>query len=142
MGVMPAYFPNGTLNRKYPMKPETCAARLRQYCKANGTSTQRPLAYIANPNLDNATVQADQYAAVFLLTRGDYAWIGNDYRGCKSEPYPRPVEWDTDYGEPVDVCAETGSNSMVFERTLLVSKVSVHMLDLTLCSCQRHAHIQ
>merc|ERR1712014_84789 len=106
----------GTLDPKGPMPAETCAQRLREYCKANGTATQRPLAYIGNPNLDNATVQADQYAAVFLLTRGDYAWIGYGYRGCKSQPYPRPAEWEVDYGAPNGVCAETHEKSMVFER--------------------------
>merc|ERR1712217_801405 len=109
------YFQNGTINPGFPMKPETCAQRLRAYCKNNGTSAKRPLAYVGNPALDNATVAADQYLAVFLLTRGDFAWIGYDYRGCKSQPYPRPVEWDTDYGEPMGVCVEMGSNSMVFE---------------------------
>jgi len=121
--VLPAYFPNGTLNPKGPMKPETCAQRLREYCKANGTATQRPLAYIGNPNLDNATVQADQYTAVFLLTRGDYAWIGYGFRGCKSKPYPRPAEWDMDYGTPTETCAETEDNSLVFKRRW--SKASV-----------------
>jgi len=114
--VVPGYFNNGTLDPRGHVQPEVCAQRLRDYCKPNTTAAGRALAYTANPSPDNATVQAEQYAAVFLLTRGDYAWIGYDYRGVKSKPYPRPAEWDRDYGAPIGNCAERGGNTMVFTR--------------------------
>mmetsp|Transcript_50860 Transcript_50860/g.157551 ORF Transcript_50860/g.157551 Transcript_50860/m.157551 type:complete len:180 (+) Transcript_50860:821-1360(+) len=114
--VMPSYFPNGTLKMPLDVRPGDCAKQLRAYCQVNGTGAQRALAYTHNANADNATVAGDQYAALFLLTRGDYAWIGYDYRGCKSERYPRAAEWDADYGVPLGACAETGADSMVFVR--------------------------
>lgn len=114
--VVPSYFPNGTVNPQGLVKPEVCAQTLRAYCQRNATAARRALAYTNNPSPDNASLQADQYAAVFLLTRGDYAWVGYDYRGCKDQPYPRPAEWDTDYGEPMDACVQTKTNSMVFSR--------------------------
>merc|ERR1712012_157470 len=76
----------------------------------------RALAYTHNVNPDDATVRADQYLAQFLLTRGDYAWIGYDYRGCKTDLYPRPLEWDVDYGEPIGACFETADHSQIFKR--------------------------
>eukprot|EP00931_Biecheleriopsis_adriatica_P089111 TRINITY_DN63293_c0_g1_i1.p1 TRINITY_DN63293_c0_g1~~TRINITY_DN63293_c0_g1_i1.p1 ORF type:complete len:434 (+),score=72.04 TRINITY_DN63293_c0_g1_i1:27-1328(+) len=114
--VVPAYFPNGSLKPNGMVQPDKCAEILRSYCNVNSTAAQRALAYTNNPNPDNASIQAAQYAAVFLLTRGDYAWIGYDYRGCKSKPYPRPQEWDTDYGEPISTCAETSLGSRLFRR--------------------------
>mmetsp|Transcript_69836 Transcript_69836/g.161558 ORF Transcript_69836/g.161558 Transcript_69836/m.161558 type:complete len:431 (+) Transcript_69836:51-1343(+) len=122
--VVPWYFPNGTINPKGLKKPEVCAQELRFFCQPNSSAARRALAYTQNPSVDNATFQADQYLANFLLTRGDYAWIGYDYRGCKSTPYPRPAEWDVDYGEPIGTCAETGNHSMVFWRQW--SKATVH----------------
>mmetsp|Transcript_51139 Transcript_51139/g.144038 ORF Transcript_51139/g.144038 Transcript_51139/m.144038 type:complete len:438 (-) Transcript_51139:73-1386(-) len=115
--VVPSYLPNGTLDPMGRVKPEDCADRLRAYCGAGATAARRALAFTNNPSPDDATVQADQYAAVFLLTRGDYAWIGYDYRGCKSQPYPRPREWDEDYGVPAGACSEEApGSSMVFAR--------------------------
>lgn len=114
--VVPTYFPNGTQDPKGKVKPEACAQTLRSFCYVNSTAAQRPLAYTNNPSPDNATVQADQYAAVFLLTRGNYAWIGYDYRGCKAQPYPRPLEWDRDYGYPTGTCLELNGGSMRFSR--------------------------
>lgn len=121
--VVPSYFPNGTSDPKGSVRPEDCAQRLRDFCGANSTAARRALAYTHNPSPDDATVQADQHLAVFLLTRGDYAWIGYDYRGCKSQPYPRPEEWDVDYGEPAGACAETSSASKVFERSWTRARV-------------------
>lgn len=114
--VLPQYFYNGTLVPSGGLQPEVCAERLRAYCKPDGYGAQRAIAYTNNVHPDDARVRADQCLSVFLLTRGDYAWIGFDYRGCKSDPYPRPALWDEDYGEPLAVCFETNPNSMIFQR--------------------------
>jgi hypothetical protein len=69
--------------------------------------------------------------AEFLLTRGDYAWIGYDWSGCYPLPLnktthkpfnstwlrPRPALWDQDFGgAPSGPCEETAQGSEVFVR--------------------------
>jgi hypothetical protein len=57
-----------------------------------------------------------QATAQFLLTRGPFAWIGFfDWQSLAN--WPRPVEWDTDYGVPDGPCAETGPGTGVFTRS-------------------------
>ena len=70
-----------------------------------------------HPDLNRYTVCADEMVnasvardatAEFLLTRGDYAWIGYTWAGCFPMPVhnpwkpnwlrPRPTLWDRDYG--------------------------------------------
>ena len=71
----------------------------------------------------NASTARDA-TAEFLLTRGDYAWIGYGWSGCFPQPSknatwlrPRPVQWDVDYGgRPDGPCKETAPASGVFKR--------------------------
>jgi len=114
--VLPGYFENGTRDHQGDVAPGDCSQELRRFCQPDSTAARRALAYTRNPSPDNASVQGEQYLSLFLLTRGDYAWIGYDYRGCKTQWYPRPREWDVDYGEPVGNCWETGADSKVFVR--------------------------
>jgi len=102
---------------------EQCVATLHEFCRENGTAEHRALAYTWNAVPDDATVNSTSYTAEFLLTRGPFAWIGYDFRGCKSTVYPRPSDWDIDYGEPLAPCAETRANSSIFTREY--SKASV-----------------
>lgn len=69
----------------------------------------------------------EQDLATFLLSRGDYAWLGYGWLGCHSEPpgyainataasWVRPPAMDVDYGRALGTCQETAPNSGVFTR--------------------------
>lgn len=67
----------------------------------------------------------EQDLANFLLTRGQYAWLGHGWLGCSRE-YQFPDALNADYGEPTSgLCKETAPNSGVFTREY--SKASVKM---------------
>ena len=58
------------------------------------------------------------YTAEFLLTRGPYAMLGYSWCGCTTgdQARTRAAEWDDDFGEPAEVCKETGADTGVFTR--------------------------
>ena len=70
--------------------------------------------------------------AEFLLTRGDYAWLGYSWSGCEAFHAanatwlrPRPALWDADFGgAPAGPCAETAVGSGVFTRAYPRADVS------------------
>ena len=70
--------------------------------------------------------------AEFLLTRGDYAWLGYSWSGCETFHAanatwlrPRPALWDADFGgAPARPCAETAVGSGVFTRAYPRADVS------------------
>jgi len=103
-----------------------CANDLRALCSATSPQyVNRTMMYAftnRDPSLANHTLfKAD--LANFLLTRGDYAYLGHGWLGC-SRNYQFPEELNADYGVPVDkLCKET--NPGVFEREW--SKASVKM---------------
>jgi hypothetical protein len=68
-------------------------------------------------------VAGTQATAEFLLTRGPYAWIGFfDWQSLAN--WPRPPEWDKDFGVPAGPCAETGKGTGVFTRSWSKATVS------------------
>lgn len=117
--------------------PKQCAATLREdWCVAEppawknaATYLMRPVQSSTNTNMTHGDedgsgsirvnpVSATQAAAQFLLTRGPYAWIGYfdwQTQGGISN-WPRPPEWDTDYGAPDGPCSETGEGTGIFTR--------------------------
>ena len=48
------------------------------------------------------------------MYRGDYAWIGYDWNGCRVGAYPYPSQWREDFGTPDGWCAEVADG--VFQR--------------------------
>lgn len=108
-----------------------CAATLRQWC------TPKPAAwrvahkyFVCAQEMIDSDLARDA-TAEFLLTRGDYAWIGYDWSGCYPLPLnqtthkpfnstwlrPRPALWDEDFGgAPSGPCEETEEGSEVFVR--------------------------
>eukprot|EP01052_Picozoa_sp_SAG31_P009896 SAG31_NODE_530_length_14420_cov_4.259968_12_plen_172_part_00 len=71
---------NGTVD---PWSVQNCTDTLRyEYCVPNGTQTKRALLYTNNvlPNATAGGEFTEQYLALFLLSRGPWAWIGWD---CK-----------------------------------------------------------
>jgi len=119
--LVPFYFQNGTMRADTALTPDACTQLLREYCRPNGTAEQRFLAYINNPYVDNATIAAEQYTASFLLTRGPFAWIGYGWRNPGTSFYPRPSQWDEDFGVPLEACSEASTG--IFQRKW--SKASV-----------------
>ena len=91
-----------------------CAATLRSWCTENGTSDQQAAQYEVKAS--DALANATQYTANFLISRGPYAWLGYSWSGCSSTTYPRPKEWDADYGEPAGKCTEVTGREGVFSR--------------------------
>ena len=62
--------------------------------------------------------QGDQVTAEFLLTRGDYVWIGWGWGGGHLHAgLPRASEFDRDYGgRPAAPCTERDNGTGVFTR--------------------------
>ena len=128
--LMPTYFPNATVNPTKLYDTTACMKLLRErYCVENGTHMNQALVYTGNSKWSSQNItgptQAEQYLSTFLLTRGPFAWIGYDWKNCMSgcnanhdwpagpcRSYPRPAQWDEDYGAPVaEHCTETIPNS-------------------------------
>ena len=111
--------PAGTYRRKtaYNVTAEKCASTLRkQYCTTAPEAWRSAHLYQVWPTDPNIGEQA---VAEFLLTRGDFAWIGYSWSGCESaeKQFPRPVEWDYDYGgKALGPCRESELKPGVFTR--------------------------
>jgi len=91
-----------------------CIGILRQYCTAEPSAWKFAQIYELQPT---DPLIGEQATAEFLLSRGEYAWLGYGWVGCSSVVRPRPKEWDVDYGgEPAGPCSETGANTGVFTR--------------------------
>lgn len=102
--------PAGTYRKKQPynVTPAKCASTLRQhYCTPTPDAWRSAHLYEVWPTDPGIGEQA---VAEFLLTRGDFAWIGYSWTGCESKKhFPRPMEWDADYGGKANgPCVESG----------------------------------
>jgi|EP01044_Picomonas_judraskeda_P025702 hypothetical protein len=121
------------------MKPAVCSAFLRKACapKSSMTTAVNIFTFTRNP-VPGAKYptpfplkNAEQDVAMFLLARGEYAFIGYGWQGCQCLPsdkydgclpqnmtYEFPELLERDYGEPVNgqQCSETAPNSNVFTR--------------------------
>ena len=112
----------------------TCMADLRGHCVPRNQSSWASGAFIFE--LTRKTFEdpfplpfVTQDVAMFLLTRGPFAWLGHNWMGCLGDedtPFLRPGELDVDYGVPLDdYCMETAPGSGIFQREW--SKVHVEM---------------
>jgi hypothetical protein len=126
--VLPGYYPgNGTINRQHMSSNSSCSNKLKIYCQPKGYGDEHALIYSFNANANNATFKADQLLAIFLLTRGPFAYLGYDYRGPWINyrvPYPRPKLWDQDFGTPSGNCVETAPGSNVWKRSWSKAEVT------------------
>ena len=109
-----------------------CAATLREWCAPRPEAWRIAHLYtvcageMVEPDL------ARDATAEFLLTRGDYAWLGYSWSGCEAFHganatwlRPRPALWDADFGgAPAGPCAETAVGSGVFTRAYPRADVS------------------
>jgi hypothetical protein len=84
----------GGVNGK-PMAPSMCASVLRtNWCTSNGTAERSGVLYATHPTESrqyNDTNRNELVVAEFLLTRGNWSFIGTDWNGCSSSSsfYPR-----------------------------------------------------
>ena len=106
---------------------KTCAADVRALCNASSPARTVAMVYTFSPGCHGSTsniTDAPTDIAAFLLTRGDYAWLGHGWSGC-SKVYARPAGLDLDYGVPKGLCKETAVGSQIFTREW--SKATIHM---------------
>lgn len=79
-----------------------------------------------------------QDVVMFLLSRGQYAYIGYGWQGCQCLPsdkydhclphnvsYEFPELLERDYGEPMELCKETSLGSKVFRREWTKSTIEM-----------------
>ena len=108
----------------------TCAADLRALCAATSPQwTQRAMMYNFSPGYcsgdPSVLPEFEQDLAGFLLTRGQYAWLGHGWLGC-SRKYVYPPALSGDYGEPQGLCAEKAPGSGVFTREYTKATVELN----------------
>ena len=106
-----------------------CAATLRTLCTDGSPAQTRTMMYSFSPGRcggdpGNLT-DFDNDLAGFLLTRGNYAYLGHGWLGC-SRNYEFPSALSVDYGVPTGLCAETADNSEVFTRDYSKSTVTLN----------------
>lgn len=102
----------------------SCITTLRSdWCTPNGTSAMSAVLYAVHPaepsRRYNDSEFNEQVTAEFLLTRGNWGFIGTDWNGCSgsSSYYPRMSQWDEDFGVPLEAaCHEEPAGSGVFVR--------------------------
>ena len=63
--------------------------------------------------------------AQFLLTRGDYGYMGYGWHGCVQNPPPSNV-YDYDYGAPAGLCTETSPGVFTRQWTKATITMCVH----------------
>lgn len=108
-----------------------CAATLREWCTLEPAAWRIAHKYFVCADEMTDSNYARDATAEFLLTRGEYAWIGYGWSGCYPQPVnstthkpinstwlrPRPALWDADFGgAPSGPCEETQEGSGVFVR--------------------------
>ena len=102
------------------VKAPSCRQDLTALCSAASPQhNNRTMMYAftnRDPSLANHTLFTADLAN-FLLTRGDYAYLGHGWLGC-SRDYAFPAELNEDYGTPVDkLCKETSPGVFTREWT-------------------------
>merc|ERR1712127_968844 len=116
------------------VKRDTCAADLRAY-GVNETSPMSTHAFLygfspgschRDGGLDPANLtEVEEDVTNFLLIRGDYAYLGTGWTGCR-DIYDFPADvLNADYGEPIGRANETAPESGVFVREY--TKASIQM---------------
>lgn len=107
-----------------------CATKLRGLCRPNAfpqTSTYLQQMTAARGHAGWPIPFPLQDLAIFLLSRGEYSWLGYAWWGCGSPMnFTRPPYFDEDYGVPTGgVCAETGDGTGVFVRNYTKADVAM-----------------
>jgi hypothetical protein len=123
-----------------PSEGDKCSAFFRSACQEGSHIQSNAIQYglqykytkdFSSGNLTNF----DMDLAVFLASRGPYAWLGYGWMGCgcgwehggkmPCDFYERPDALNLDYGEPTGLCKETASGTGVFKREWTKSTVTV-----------------
>lgn len=106
-----------------------CAASLRAMCAAGASSPFANATTMHSLTGDHATLpNLMQDLAVFLLLRGQFAFLGFGWSGCGNE-VSFPPQLGVDYGTPVGWCAETAPSSGVFTREWTKATVEMDCND-------------
>ena len=91
-----------------------CASKLRTYwcqeAKEGYNIPEQSGVFYGVQRADaNDTKKMEQKLGEFLLTRGNWSWIGYDWNGCHAESDyypPQPPQWSEDFGVPLEMCHE------------------------------------
>lgn len=117
--------PKGKVDSKgHQIPPTKCETLLRSnWCTANGTAAQSAVLYAVHPTEPSRTWNDSNFnelaTAEFLLTRGNWSFMGTDWNGCSASRtyYPRMPQWSENFGTPIDPhCRETSEQSGKFVR--------------------------
>lgn len=113
-----------------------CAPKLRALCQTNAhpqTQTYLMQFTAARGRAGWPIPYPLQDLAIFLLSRGDYSWIGYSWWGCNSpQNFTRPSFLDVDYGIPTGgICKETGNDTGVFVRNYTKADVTMDCKTFT-----------
>lgn len=119
---------NGCCTRPLVTKQD-CAAKLRSLCSKTSPAQTRLMMYAFSPggcrtDPSNLT-EFDQDLANFLLVRGPHALLGHGWLGC-SRQYALPEQMNWDYGEPTEICKETGDKTGIFTRDWSKATISMN----------------
>lgn len=123
--------------------PQACGNLIRPSCSSSSAYQTTPLLFGIHPG--NSTVPIpfiDQDIAAFLLMRGPFAYIGwgewglswpagSTWNSGKGVPIVRPIQMDTDYGRPINVCSETAPGSNIFQRIFTKSRIVLNCNTFT-----------
>lgn len=109
---------------------ETCSAFLRKACAEESSFQTEAIQWTVSLQKNPIPVEWnllnwDVDLTMFLLARGDYAWLGYGWLGCgcgweddgtlDCAGFPRPEGMDVEYGEPDGLCEEVVEGVFVRE---------------------------
>jgi hypothetical protein len=102
----------------------TCTAILRDYCVPEPLAWRQASMYLLQAEWE-VLEQGEQVTAEFLLTRGDFAWIGWGWSAPAHTGLPRAEQFDVDYGGKANgPCTESPTAPGLFTREYPKATVS------------------
>eukprot|EP01046_Picozoa_sp_COSAG06_P019467 COSAG06_NODE_1390_length_9607_cov_16.483172_5_plen_468_part_00 len=104
---------NRHTGKNVTVNTSACIEILRESCVPHPLAWREATLYLIQMPWE-VLEQGDQVTAEFLLTRGDYAWVGWGWSGTKHNP--RAKEFDVDYGGKAEAPCVESETPGVFTR--------------------------
>eukprot|EP00035_Acanthoeca_spectabilis_P011791 m.208344 g.208344 ORF g.208344 m.208344 type:complete len:364 (+) comp15448_c0_seq22:435-1526(+) len=108
-----------------PTSEAACAAQFQAACTPEGTASGQSGVSLYSLSDNHTNTAKVNNLAVFLLTRGPYAYIGHGWEGLCTADYSIPEEFAMDHGTPLNNCSETAPGSGIFTREWTKATVTV-----------------
>jgi hypothetical protein len=112
----------------FPTESAKCTAELQKACPSSPSTPPGYSDYIIT-NVHSSPSKRDALIA-YLLTRGEYGFIGHGWEGTCNMDYTLPPEYAVDYGTPLDNCTESAAGSGIFVREWSKATVSINCATL------------